>query len=277
MKIRIIVSICFLIIGCSSNKVEDNIGIKKIIDQLEVSKKITEVQIDTVGNILDTITIEYLKFDNRGRKRFKKREFWYEDREFYFIDYFDANEDLFFREVFDKYGELYSNFEAFFNRKGEIIKAVQVDKEGETVDTIFMDYFREYYLNGSVKKLMIKTSHEEIGESMSKVTYDEQGNPIFELMTMNGDTFSIQDWEYSDTILQKSIYMNYQVDTSKSIYYFVEGKQLIKEEEFEYKDREYVKSKEINHKYDKSGDRIETTKINLRTNDFKHIKYIIEE
>jgi hypothetical protein len=71
--------------------------------------------------------------------------------------------------------------------------------------------------------------------------------------------------------------MNYQVDTSKSIYYFVEGKQLIKEEEFEYKDREYVKSKEINHKYDKSGDRIETTKINLGTNDFKHIKYIIEE
>ena len=91
-----------------------------------------------------------------------------------------------------------------------------------------MDYSCEYHPNGNVKKLHINTFHQEVGELISKIEYDEQENPLFEVMIFKSDTMSFQNWEYSDTILQRSVYTNYQKDTSKSIYYFEEEKLLIK-------------------------------------------------
>lgn len=250
---------------------------KNSIDKLEFSKKITEVEIDSIGNIVDTISIEDLKFDSNSKKRFKEKVYWYKDRKSSWIDYFKPDEDLFFREAFDEEGKSYSTFETLSNKKGEVKKAIQINKEREPIDTTFMEYSHDYYRNGNVKKLTIRTFHEEVGELISKVKYDEKENPIFEVMIMTDDTMSFQNWEYSDTILQKSIYTNYQRDTSKSVYYFGERKLLINEEEFEYEEGFFIKSKEINHIYDKSDDRIKTVERNLKSNDVKYIKYIIEK
>ena len=250
---------------------------KSSIDKLEFSKKITEVEIDSIGNIVDTISIEHLKFDSNGKKRFKEKVYWYKDRKTSWIDYFKPDEDLFFREAFDEEGKSYSTFETLSNKKGEVKKAIQINKEREPVDTTFMDYLCEYHPNGNVKKLHINTFHQEVGELISKIEYDEQENPLFEVMIFKSDTISFQNWEYSDTILQRSVYTNYQKDTSRSIYYFEEEKLLIREEEFEYKEGRFVKSREMNHVYDKSNDRIGTVEIDLNTSDLKYRRFIIEK
>ena len=277
MKIRIIISICFLITSCSLGELTENERMKSSIDKLEFSKKIIEVEIDSIGNIVDTISIEQLKFDSRGKKRFRKRAYWYKDRKLSWIDYFKPDEDLFFRKVIDEEGNIQSIFETLSNQEGEIKKAIQIDKETNPNDTILMEYSHDYYQNGHVKNLSIRTFHEEFGASISKINYDEQENPVFEVVMMEDDTISFQNWEYSDKMLRKSIYTNYQMDTSKSVYYFGEKKLLVSEEEFEYEEGFFTKSKKINHSYDESDDRIKTIERNLKSNDVKYIKYIIEK
>ena len=277
MKFGKPILICFLIIGCSSNELVDNQKMRDSIDKLEISKIITVVETDSIGNIADTLSMEYLKYDDQKQKRFKKKIYWYKDRKTSWIDYFKPDEDLFYREAFDEEGKSYSIYETMSNKKGEVKRAIRINKEREPIDTIIMDYSHEKYSNGNVKMLLIKTYHEEVGELISKVNYDEYENPIFEVMIMKDDTMSFQTWEYSDTILQKSIYTNYQGDTSKSIYHFGNKKLLLNEEEFENRNGKFVKSKDISYFYDNENERTKSIEINLQTEDVKYIKYVIEK
>ncbi|GJM34552.1 MAG: hypothetical protein DHS20C18_35530 [Saprospiraceae bacterium] len=247
------------------------------IDSMKISKIITEVETDSIGNILDTLSIEYLKYDENNRKRFKRKIYWYKDRKMSGKDYFRPDEDLFYRESFDEDGKLNSIFETISNKNGRVERAMQIDKGREPIDTIIMDYSHELQSNGKVKKLLIKASHEEVGELISKLIYDEYENPIFEVMIMENDTMSFQTWEYSDTVLQRSIYTHYLGDTSMSIYLFGVEKMLVNEGKFEYKDGMFIKSKEINHFYDETNERQKSIEKNHDTEEVKYIRYLKEK
>jgi len=277
MKIEKLIPIFFLIIACSSNEYIDNQKMIESIDSLQISKIVTEFETDSLGNILDKISIEYLKYDNENRKRFKEKIYWYKERKMSLKDYFKPDEDLFYRESLNDNGELESTFETKSNKKGKVAKAIQINKDGDRIDTTLMDYFHEFRTNGTVKKLLIKTFHEEVGELNSEIKYNEDEKPLLEVMIMDNDTMSFQTWEYSDTVLKKSIYTNYQKDTSKTVYYFGAEKMVVKEEEFDFKNGKFIKLKEISNYYDESNDRTKSIERNLETEEVKYLKYLKEK
>lgn len=261
-------------VSCSSSQYADNQKMKAMINKLEVSEIILEAETDSSGNILDTISIAFLKYDNENRKRYREKKYYGEYGSMLGKDYFNTEEDLFYRETYNDKDELEAIFETKTNKKGTVVKALQIIKDKEQYDTITLDYAQELYGNGKVKKLLIKTVHEEIGELFSSVHYDEFEKALFEVMIMDNDTLSFQDWEYADTILQKSTYTNYQLDTSRTVYYFGQEKRLTKEEEFGFKDGNYIKLKEINHFYKALNKRKKSIEINVETKEKKYIKYL---
>lgn len=276
-KIGILILICSLIVSCSSDEYIDNQKIIDSIDSLEISKKITKIETDSIGSILDTIAIEYLKYDEQNRKRFKKRIYWYNEISMTWTDYFNIDENLFYREIFDEEGNSISIFETISNSAGTVVKAIQISKEIEPFDTTNMDYSYKFYTNQKVKRLLIKTFHEETGEIISKVEYDRNEKPLFEVMIMENDTMSFQLWEYSDTSLIKSTYTNYQKDTSKHVYYFDGKETLIKEHEFDFKNGKFHKSKEIKHFYNQLNEKIKSIERNLGDKKVKFIEYLEEK
>jgi hypothetical protein len=277
MRIVEILILCFLVVGCSPNEYVDNKKMRASIDSLEISEIITEVETDSLGNLLDTISLTYLKYDDEKRKRYKARKYRYKDRELTLKDYYKPNEDLFYRESFNDEGESESIFETISNRTGRVVKAIQINKEFDPIDTTIMNYTHSFHPNGKVKELVIKAYHEEVGKFNSRVIYDKNEAPLFEVIIMDSDTMSYQVWEYSNSKLYKSIYTNYQIDTSKSIYYFGEGEQLIKEEEYNFKDGNYFKSKETNHSYDESNEKSESIEEDKTAKEVKYIKYLKEK
>lgn len=274
MKIEKLLLFCVLIANCSSEEYIDNQAMIDSIDALEFTEIITEIEVDSIGNILDTLSIEYLKFDDQNRKRFKKEIYWYENEKWSWIDYFKPDEDLFYRESFDEEGNSNSIFETKSNLKGRVVSALEISKEREPHDTVFMNYSHKFYLNGNVRQLVIQASHKEIDNLISKTEYDKNKNPLVELMMIKKDTISFQIWEYLDTMLQKSIYTNYQTDTSKSVYHFGEQETLIKEEEFEFKEGQFIQSKEINHFYNEIHERTKSIEKNSKTNIVKYVRYL---
>ena len=124
---------------------------------------------------------------------------------------------------------------------------------------------------------MIKTFHEETGELVSIVEYDEYEKPLIEVMIMKDDTMSFQIWEYVDTTLQRSIYTNYQGDTSRTIYYFGSEKMLISEEEFSFAEDKITKLKEVNHFYNEENEMTKSRERDVESKNVKYIKYLIEK
>ncbi len=247
------------------------------IDSLNTSEVITEVETDSIGNILDTLSVTYVKYDDKNCKRFTKKTYWYKGRKSSWIDYFKPDKNLFYRESFNEKGETNSVFETKSNFKGKIEKAIQINTEGDQIDTTLMDYSHIFYSNGNIKELQIKSFHEEVGELVIKINYDEYEKPLSEVMVLKKDTTSFQIWEYLDTILEKSIYTNYLRDTSKSIYYFEKGELLIDEEEFNLKNGDFIKSKEINHFYNDVSIRTKTIETNSMTKAKRYIKFLVEK
>jgi len=276
MRIERLIPLCFLVISCSSSEYIDNQKMKDAIDSLEISKIITEVEIDSIGNILDTLSIEYLKYDVKNRKRFKQHIYWNQDRKMSWIDYFKPDEDLFYRESFDEKDKSNSIFEAKSLIGGNIKKVMQISKDRTPFDTIHMEYSYRFHSNGKIKQLLIKTTHKEVDGFISKLIYDKYEKPLFEMTIWNNDTMSFQAWEYIDTMLQKCIYTDYQRDTSKSVYYFKGKKMLTKEEAFKFSDGHFIQTKEINHFYNEANKRTKSVEKNQETKEVKYVKYFEE-
>jgi hypothetical protein len=273
MKAKLFILNIIFIVSCSSNEYIDNKKSIELIGALEVSDTIMEVETDSVGNILDTILIEHLKYDDKKRKRYKKSIYFHEGFSTSRVDYFTPEEDLFRSEIFDKDEKPNSIFETFISKKGTIKAATLIVKEGASYDTLLMNHFHEFYPNGKIKKLEIKAFHNKTPNNVTKIEYNRYEKPLSEITMVEGDTLRYKTWEYADSTLQKIVYINYQADTSKSIYYFNNNK-LAKENLFEYKNNVSTKSKQVDYFYNDSGEMSNSIEKNFNTKKIKYIKFI---
>lgn len=278
MKIGKIILSCLLLIGCGNDEFEANKKMRLDIDQLELSKTITEVHIDRSGNRTDTLSVQYVKVDENSKKRYSKKDYWYQKEKYSLVNYFDKNEDLFYREGFDKQGKSISIFQTITDNNGNIIKAIQINRERTPIDTTILNYSFSFHENGKVKIMTIETIDEEVGAFTSKVYYDEEENPIEEVMLKNKnlDTVTYQTWEYEEAILRKSIYLDFLRDTNKIIYHFENGTQLSLEEVFHLENGKFFKAIDNWYLYNSVNDRIGKDEKNQITGVTKNIKYIIE-
>ncbi len=276
MKIGSIVLYTFLIISSSLNSNQDNQEQIALIDKMDISKIITKVEVDSMDNIIDTISINKYKFDEKQKKRYEESIYFYSYQNVTVKSYFKSDDDLFYQvRSGDKHG-LQTTFETQTNSKGIVETALQINHERPEVDTIMMYYSNIFHANGNIKQLTLEANDPEIGQMISTINYDINEKALNELMMMERDTFSHQIWEYSDGILVKGIYTTYKGDRSQSIWYYNQDENLIKEDIFKYNDSFFEKTSIIKHTYNASNEKIKTIKEWINSGGHKeYFKYII--
>lgn len=259
--------------GCIFNEYSDNEILMTEVDNLAVSHRILEVSVDSLGNIIDTVSMSHIKYDQERRKRYKRMENYRNNYEPKSTEYYFGNGDVAVSRTYSPDDELMSSYEAVLSDK-EIISATQIAKNDQDYDTVNMEFSREYHTNGEVKMLTISANHAVLGFFETVLLNDSLGNPLMEYMTRDKDTMEFTKWIYTDTILKQTIYTNYQVDTNKTIYQFDSIGNSVLEECFRIQDGIFVLWKSIDNQFNKENEIIKSTISTVGKSDRRYIKYI---
>ncbi len=263
--------ISLLALSCNS------VTMRETIDKLPFSKVITEVLLDSTGQVTDTLSIASFKYDALDRERLKKKVYFSKNFKVTYVDYYMPDEDLFYQEAYENEEISPSKtYQTIMDSLGVIQRAIQVHFDSEANDTLYMDYHYTYFPSGKVSQLMIISFHEEVGELFHTCKYDQNENPISQTVVSNQDTLSLQTWDYVDTVLLNSRHTSYQFDTTQYLYHYNPQMLLTQEEEFIWKDDSFQKIIDTKHQYDAHGDPTSTVQRNLMTGEVITKKFFIQ-
>lgn len=199
MKLIYLFLLSVITISCSLNNDSYESRMQKDIDQMPISEIVIELETDSIGNELDTITIKRNKYDTKGRIRYTETTYDSIKSELYYT----TNKDIFHSETFSK-GKSTSLFRTTSDASGNVITAIQTMLDNGQLDTVHMSYDRSLHPNGETKELVITIDHNDVPNSKGVLTKNSLGQPISEILITNGDTSQSQSWQYIDTVLVSS-------------------------------------------------------------------------
>lgn len=103
--------------GCIFNEYSDNEILMTEVDNLAVSHRILEVSVDSLGNIIDTVSMSHIKYDQERRKRYKRMENYRNNYEPKSTEYYFGNGDVAVSRTYSPDDELMSSYEAVLSDK----------------------------------------------------------------------------------------------------------------------------------------------------------------
>ncbi len=275
---KLILAACLLLAACSPKEYFDNQQMIKTIDAMPFSKRSMKMELDSMGNTVDTLFIAKLKYDEKGMQRYNERTFFFKNEQTTtVIQYYKDDEDLFYRET-ESGDDDFLRYETKSIIDGEIEGAIQIAQDGEEVDTTIITYEYQYHLNGKRKNLIVKTKSQKVGELYLTLTYNLNERPSFETMIMEGDTLSFQTWEYENDLLSQMIICSYSEGSleAKTVYTYGKEERLMEDIMFGLEDGDLVKTVETKYEYDEADDLIGEQELNLATGKVKVYKYFNE-
>lgn len=210
--------ILFMITGCFSTEFMDNQKMINLIDSMEITKEIITVETDSLGTVLDTVVTSKWKYDEDNKSRYLEEYYFFENEKRIIKEYYKTDEDLFYRKISNDQEGVLSIFETKSGVNGLVEESQHVELWSDKNDTLKMYSSYLNHPNGERKKRIIKVSNQD---SENHMLYDLNGNPVFDYLIIDTDTVSYQSWEYVNSVLRKSIKINYQLDTSKLIWFFI--------------------------------------------------------
>lgn len=208
--------------SCNSDELEDNQLLKDKIDKTEFSECWLKLEIDSKGNITDTIDVTKKKFDDENNLIFKKRIYNYKGQEYYSDTYYweDGTD---FLSIGESETKDFKNYSEVHRTKSKEFKRLETYSEfdGE-IDTLIMDYQFDYSIFGRKKKLTLKVRSEE-ENSLHILEYNRNEKVNSEMTIIELDTFERKEYFYSNSSLVKVEKYKQSLDTSLSIQYFSES------------------------------------------------------
>lgn len=237
--------------SCQNNN-EENKNLKSKIDSIDIHRFIYELEVDSLGKTLDTVSIEKIKRNNKGIVIYKEKKIINNEDYYISTEYFRENKNAFYLEKKSaKLGLLMSS--DFFEKNGEIITATFFSYKNNRVDdTIRLNYENFYFKNNVKAKTIIKSADVNEKNDFTERNYDSYGNLISEFFIKNGDTINETEYSYSGRMLKGKTLINYQEGTLWSYKYNNDG-HLQYEETFDIESDSLVKTKEVVYKTDSEG------------------------
>lgn len=275
MKIAPIILYYLLIISCFSGSNYDNQKEIDLIDKMAISKTITEVEVDSLDQMIDTIKISKYKLDTNQKMRYEELTFFPPSQRIILKRYLKSNQDLFYLIRTNHKQEVLSIFETESNPQGLIEKAVQTSKERPEFDNALINYSYDFHPNGKIKEKAIETIYPNGGQMMTIAHYDLNEKMLNELIMMGKDTFSAQNWAYSNQNLVKNTYTSYGASPFQSISYYDANENIIKEEMFFRREHTFEKEMITQHIYNSSDERIKSIEEMIITGRKTYFKYMI--
>lgn len=199
----------------------------------QYNSRLFKFEVDSSGEIVDTVFRVDSKLDTGGRKMYDKRTTFYGDLNFENESFFDSSGDLILSESKISNHPGFTKYEVFKNEKGEVDSAYQIDgTDVNKVDTSLLLYDR-IYKDDKIRLLMIYFDEFGDSTSMSLTHFDENERKLSQLSLSKGDTLTYDTLIYQDSILVKGVYYNYIGDSTKSTMLYNVDRYPIREEVFE--------------------------------------------
>ncbi|WP_452598815.1 hypothetical protein, partial [Pontimicrobium sp. MEBiC01747] len=180
--------------------------------------EVYELEVDSLGSIKDTLSIEIIKKNEEGLKIYSKIKTFKKDRFNILTEYYKKNEDLFYSKLESSRYGIISIYEAW-EKDNEIEKAMLIEyDQNKPKDTIFIDYEHFFDKQGVKKKTIITSKYKKEESNKTELLYNEDKKIMSEILSTDEDTLSHSLTKYNKSFSEKIIF-NYKNNTvSKFVY-----------------------------------------------------------
>ena len=204
-----------LLIGSCQNQNKDIINQHiESIDSAPDSEKVYVFEVDSNKNIIDTIALRTLKYDDNGNLIFERNFQMKNNVES--LNYYDSRNGMIYSKV-KKDDEIVSDFRV--NLEDELIVSANYNVyDGDVKDSVFMKYHYTFD-KGKKKKLLIDS-----GDDFNTIElYNDFEKPVLKISLLKQDTLEKSEFEYGNdrSMIKKSI--NNFSRNEKAIYEYQQG------------------------------------------------------
>jgi len=223
-----IVLLFLLIVSCKNfDDKGKEVSFIDSIDQISGINTIYEFKTDSIGNVLDTLSVEKYKVDKKGKKVFKETKMirgsgFLKKTEYY------KDDDVFYSKSESSDLGVLSVFE-FLNESKQLERAISVEyRDNKPYDTVFMDY-KYKYRNGVLSEMNVSGRLSNDYQSKTLITYNKEEEPIEEISILNKDTLSLVKYEYTNHVISKKKINDYKSNAQVIFNYDDKGDVLLQE------------------------------------------------
>lgn len=268
-----LVMLMIIIQGCTQN-VNDNAKLINQIDSINNYKTIYELQIDSLGAIIDTLSIQKKKENKNGKLVFKENILFRKQGTLSSINYYRDNETLFYSKFESSEYGIMSLFEAWY-KNNEIEKALSVEyDDNKAKDTIEISYKHLYHPNKTKNKTIITSKYKDENKigNITELFYNDAEKLTSEISILYGDTLTVSKYTYSKKLLKKKTIKDYKKGVFVNLDYDEKG-YILREEVLVKQTDSLLKISETQFKTNEKGEIISSTETQFPSNNKKYIKF----
>lgn len=243
----LIISFIYILASCKNQK-NDSFE-KQIyeIDKIPVSQSFYVIEIDSMKNIIDTLLLRKLKYDD-------EKNLIYENNTHLKLNietenYYNKRNEVFYSKI-KKNNDMFSQF--WIDVENELIASATYIVYGEeSIDSVFMDY---YYTFDEKKLISLLI---DSGDDFNSIElYNQFEKPILNFTMYKNDTIEKAEFFYDkQNKLEKKIHRNFS--TKEETIYEYDNDIIIKESFFSNGIEEYY----TEYQKDKNGNYLSYTKM----------------
>ncbi len=200
-----------VLIGCSESS-KNNSELIKEIDSIKEKTIIYKYEVDSIGRIIDTLSVEKIKKNDNDVIILSDKLIFTDYGYLKIKKYFRDNKNLFYSISESSEIGILSIIE-FWDKNEDIIKGISLDfRDNKVKDTIKMTYKYTHDDNGLKTKLIIqnKYSDEDVIASKTEITYNDLEEIVAETTLLYGDTISVSKFSFSRNLLKKKSIKDYK-------------------------------------------------------------------
>lgn len=260
-----------LFYSCQKDKLISSKELLSEIDKLKVENISYELQTDSLGEILDTISKTIIKKNNDGVKVYEEKKV-YKGENFYDIkNYYLKGNNLFYSKTVSSELGIISIFETFLN-KDKIVKAFTVNYlDNKILDTIKIDY-KYFYKKNFLKKLVVSIEDDTVSKPKITISYNDFEKPYLEINEINDEIELKTLYEYNKDILVKKVIKNIKANSINEFFYNKEG--FLESEILLVKGvNDFDTIRKVKYLNNKNGEILEKVIYNVDENKILYFKY----
>lgn len=274
MKVIFCLLSCLCLLSCQAPSYLDNQEEMARIDELPIEQIILELETDSIGQILDTLSRTYLKFDAKQNAVFQ-RYVQYPPVRIESISYFLESNEPFYKEVhLPEYQET-SYHNAVVRSDGRTEKALYLSHSREKRDTQFLDFQYLDRANGSIEQLRIISKSIDVEEYIVN-NYDTLERLVSSILVLEPDTVHIEERYYRGFHLQKRVEKAIIGHPPLKISYYNNDGKLEEEQSFAGVDQNSDMLMQTQYSYGADGSLQARVEEDLTKKKRRYFKYVTE-
>lgn len=273
MKLHLCVFGFLMLTACQGQLYLKNQTEIDTIDRLPINETVTELELDSMGEVMDTLSLTSLKFNSAGGKIYQKYQ-GYQTPGITTISYYRDQEELCYQSTQFSATQDQSFFQTSFTSDGRIDKALYIFNSGEVRDTQFMEYQYDYRPDSTKKEVRILSTSTD-GTGMNIDTYDVQEKLLSSVLILESDTIHIEERFYQDSLLMKIVDKSFIGAPSLSISHYNSAGKLREETSFASLEENAKPLQQTLYSYDGEGQlsgKIEESLLDGKKRYFKYLR-----